>query len=45
MEEALKNASKDLGTGTYEVEVHFSAEITVTNPGGVGSYAVTLTRP
>jgi hypothetical protein len=44
MEDALANASKDLGPGTYDVEVHFTAEVTVTNPGVVGFYKVQLSK-
>jgi hypothetical protein len=44
LEQALTQLSKDVGTGQYAVDVHFHAEVDVSNPGNVGFYAVTLTR-
>jgi|GEM_PF-5128249 len=42
MEKALSQLSEHVGTGTYPVEVHFHAEVEVSNPGNVGFYSVTL---
>lgn len=44
--DALKRASSNtLGTGTKDVEVHFHANVTVTNPGVVNEYVATLVSP
>ena len=43
LDKALAKLSKDVGTGTYDVRVEFSAEVKVTNPGSIGFYQVTLT--
>jgi hypothetical protein len=45
LEEALEAASKNLGTGEYDIEVEFWAKVKVTNPGQIFAYGVTLTRP
>jgi hypothetical protein len=45
LEEALEHASKNLGTGEYDIEVEFWAHVKVTNPGQIFAYGVTLTRP
>ena len=45
LEEALAEASKNLGTGEYHIEVEFWAKVQVTNPGQIFAYGVTLTRP
>ena len=43
---ALAEASKSpLGTGDHEVEVHFGAHVSVTNPGVVNEYVVRLVSP
>lgn len=44
LEEALAQASKELGPGTHDVVVEFGAEVHVTNPGSIGFYSVTLTK-
>jgi hypothetical protein len=45
LEEALAQASKNLGTGEYDIEVEFWAHVKVTNPGQIFAYGVKLTRP
>ena len=44
---ALDKASSNdaLGTGDHEVEVHFGAHVSVTNPGVVNEYVVRLVSP
>jgi hypothetical protein len=42
LDKALLAASK-LGTGVFDVNVEFWAEIKVTNPGQIQQYGVTLT--
>jgi len=44
MEDALAKLSKEVGTGSYEVDVVHSAHVDVKNPGTVGFYSVTLTQ-
>ena len=43
--QALAQLSSDIGKGDYSVSVEFSADVEVTNPGVVGWWAVTMTRP
>jgi len=43
--QALSQLSSEIGTGNYSVSVEFSADVKVTNPGVVGWWAVTMTRP
>jgi hypothetical protein len=43
--QALAQLSHEIGTGDYSVSVEFSADVKVSNPGVVGWWAVTLTRP
>jgi hypothetical protein len=45
LEQALEQASKNLGVGKYRIEVEFWADVEVTNPGQIFSYGVTLTKP
>jgi len=42
LELALKQLSKDVGTGEYTVRVEFEAQVTVKNPGSIGFYTVKL---
>lgn len=43
--EALEDALQNIGLapGTYHARIQFEAEVTVTNPGGVGVYHAVLT--
>lgn len=43
LEQALAQLSKEVGTGKYTVQVEFSAEVDVSNPGSIGFYEVKLT--
>jgi hypothetical protein len=43
-EHALEQASKELGTGNYQVAVEHTANVQVSNPGVIGYYEVKLTR-
>jgi hypothetical protein len=43
---ALDEASKSsLGTGDHDVEIHFGAHVSVTNPGVINEYVVRLVAP
>ncbi len=44
LDKALEKASKNLGTGTYRINVEYWADVEVTNPGQILGYGVTLTR-
>lgn len=43
LDRALAGASRRFGTGEFQVNVEFWAEIQVTNPGTIQQYCVTLT--
>jgi hypothetical protein len=45
LNQALSQLSSEIGTGNYSVHVEFSADVEVSNPGNIGFYKVTLTRP
>ncbi|HJQ51810.1 MAG TPA: hypothetical protein VJ838_14945 [Gaiellaceae bacterium] len=42
LEQALGQLSKQIGTGSYSVDVRFQLDVEVTNPGKVGYIKVTL---
>jgi hypothetical protein len=42
LDEALAAASELGRQGTFEIQVHFAATITVTNPGRIQAYTVVL---
>jgi hypothetical protein len=44
LDKALANASKNLGTGSYRINVEYWADVEVTNPGQILAYGVTVTR-
>jgi hypothetical protein len=44
LDKALANASKNLGTGNYRINVEYWADVEVTNPGQILAYGVTVTR-
>jgi hypothetical protein len=43
LDKALDQASRRIGTGEFTVDVQFWAKISVTNPGTIQQYGVTLT--
>ena len=44
-EEALSQLSSEIGTGNYAISVKFGADVEVENPGRIGFFKVTLTKP
>jgi hypothetical protein len=44
LDKALAQASKNLGTGKYRINVEYWADVEVTNPGQILSYGVTVMR-
>ena len=44
LQDALAKLSADVGTGDYTVQVEYSADVHVSNPGSIGLYKVKVTQ-
>jgi hypothetical protein len=45
LKQALSQLSSEVDTGNYSVSVDFALDVEVSNPGNIGFFKVTLTKP